>query len=61
MKKAKIVLIISLLIFTIMLLYFTFGYKKGDEEKPVSMREQYQKEYEEQQQLQLEQQDQKNP
>ena len=48
MKKAKIVLIISLLIFIGLLLYFIFGSSKNDQEKPVSLREQYQKEYEEQ-------------
>ena len=48
MKKAKIVLIISLLIFIGLLLYFIFaGSAKDDGEKKVSLREQYQKEYNE--------------
>ena len=50
MKKAKIVLIISLLIFIGLLLYFIFtAPSKESDEKPVSLREQYQKEYSEQQ------------
>ncbi len=52
MKKAKIVLLISLLIFIGLLLYFIFGSSKNDSEKPVSLREQYQQEYQEQQEQQ---------
>ncbi|MBR5178385.1 MAG: hypothetical protein IKW90_06265 [Lachnospiraceae bacterium] len=50
MKKAKIVLLISLLIFIGLLLFFIFTTpSKEDGEKPVSIREQYQKELEEKQ------------
>lgn len=45
MKKAKIVLLISLLIFIGLLLFFIFTTSPGDEEaeKPVSKLEEYQK------------------
>ena len=51
MKKAKIVLLISLLIFIGLLLFFIFTTpgNEDSENKPVSLREQYQKEYEEKQ------------
>jgi hypothetical protein len=49
MKKAKIVLLISLLIFIGLLLYFLLGPSKNDADKPVSLREQYQQEYQEKQ------------
>ncbi|MCR5205108.1 MAG: hypothetical protein K6E47_08615 [Lachnospiraceae bacterium] len=47
MKKAKIVLIISLLIFiTLLIVFITSMSSNGDDSKPVSLREQYQMEYE---------------
>ena len=47
MKKAKIVLIISLLIFIALLIVFITSMSSiGDDSKPVSLREQYQMEYE---------------
>lgn len=46
MKKAKIILYASLLIFVTLLLVYTLSLNnKDEEEKPVSLREQYQKEY----------------
>ncbi|MBR4341677.1 MAG: hypothetical protein IKP88_03020 [Lachnospiraceae bacterium] len=47
MKKAKIVLILSLLVFiTLLIVFLVSGSKNKEEEKPVSQREQYQREYE---------------
>ena len=48
MKKAKIVLILSLLIFTTLLIVYITS-DNGDGEKPVSQRELYQKELQEKQ------------
>ena len=46
MKKAKIVLILSLLIFITLLIIYITSLPKNEEEKPVSLREQYQQELE---------------
>ena len=47
MKKAKIILIISLLVFISLLLVFIFTKPQGGKEKATSALEQYQKEYNE--------------
>ena len=47
MKKAKIILLLSLLVFiTLLIIYITSLSSKEEENKPVSLREQYQLEYE---------------
>jgi len=46
MKKAKIILILSLLVFIALLVVYIISMSPKEEDKPVSLREQYQMELE---------------